>query len=471
MILLQLVSTAILARLLMPADYGVIAMAGTAVALMGVLTNLGLTTPTVQRVCITHEQVSTLFFINAAGGLILFLLTCLIAPLFGAIFHNDQVPILAVLLALSIPIAAITGQFNAVLARNMRWLTIQLINLAGQVTGAAVAILLAWKVGWGAYALVAQTVISAFLVLVLTWAVCPWGPSLHFDLRSVRSELAMGFDLLIFNIVNYAHRQADNIILGNRWGAVELGYYSRAYNLMVQANLVASGPITNALIPALSRAGDNSARWRNIFLESASVTAAGCGGLFTILWAVRDPLVAILFGPRWHDVTPIFGYLAIAGLSTSVCSPFSWAFITLGRTRQQLFWILSASPVLVLAFWVGASFGGLGVAMSYALTVSLLNFFYVAIALKGTPVSYIDGLSVKSIPYAGFVFAVAGNSVLDAYFTSPNAIVDFVMRGTLAGTLYALILVFAVFVVPAYDGVRSLLSAAWELMRTSHGNS
>src|SRR5215468_9832857 len=85
MIVVQLVSSAILARLLMPADYGLLAMAGTAVVLMGVLTNLGITTPTIHLFAITHEQVSTLFFINAAGGLILFLLTCLIAPLFGAI--------------------------------------------------------------------------------------------------------------------------------------------------------------------------------------------------------------------------------------------------------------------------------------------------------------------------------------------------------------------------------------------------
>jgi PST family polysaccharide transporter len=459
-IVIQLASSAILARLLLPDDYGLLAMAGTAVTLVAVLTNLELTTPTIQRPSITHEQVSTLFFINLAGGVVLFVLACSMAPLFGFIFHDERVTRVSMLLALLIPIGAATAQFNAVLARNMHWLTIQGINLAGQIVGAVVGILLAWRTDWGVYALLAQSLTSSSLVLVLTWAACPWRPSPHFDLKSVRSELSMGLNLLLFNLVNYLHRQGDNIILGYRWGPIELGYYSRAYNLMLQANSGISIPVANAMVPALSRVSGNAERWRKIFLDSASLTAAACGGLFAILWAVREPLIGILLGSRWHDVVPIFGYLAIAGLSTSVCSAFTWGFVTFGRTRELLYWILFAAPVLVVAFWFGASFGGVGVAIGYAVTIWVINFFYVAVALKGTPVTFLEGVSIKAVVYFGFAVMALGNFLVDRYVPLDVAIIDLVVRGALASMLYVSAVVLVSFFVPAFSGVQSLLAMA-----------
>jgi PST family polysaccharide transporter len=430
------------------------------VALLAVLTNLGLTTPTIQRPFITQEQVSTLFFINLAGGIVLFALAYLSAPLFGLIFHDKRVTHVSVFLASLIPMGAATAQFNAVLARNMRWFTIQAIDLAGRLMGAMVGILLAWKTDWGVYALLAQAITTAGLVLVLTWAACPWGPSLHFDLRSVHSELRMGLDLLTFNLVNFLHRQADNIIIGYRWGPVELGYYSRAYNIMQQAGSGISTPISNAMIPALSRVCGNAERWRKIFLDSASLTAAACGALFAILWAVRRPLVDILLGSRWHEVVPMFGYLLIAGLSTSVCSPFTWGFVTFGRTRELLYWILFAAPVLVVAFWIGASFGGVGVAIAYAVTIWVINFLYVALALKGTPVTFLEGVSIKAVVYCGFAMVALGNLLIDRYVTSAGTIIDFLIRGTLASVLYVLVIVLASLIVPPFTGIQSLLSMA-----------
>ncbi|MCK1642989.1 lipopolysaccharide biosynthesis protein [Bradyrhizobium sp. 157] len=455
-LLLQLILSAILARLILPSDFGLLAMAGTAVAFISVLTTLGLTVPTIQSNSITQEQISTLFFLNAVGGIILFGVMSLAAPIFGYIFDDGRVPFLIILLSLSIPIVSLTAQFSAVLARNMRWLTIQGINLSGQIVGGGTAVFLAWN-GWGVYALIVQSTTSSLFVSILIWLACPWRPSLLFNLRSVKSELAMSADMLVFNLLNYAHRQADNLIIGGRWGALELGYYSRAYNLTTQASSAVTGPLTNALVPALSRLADDSVRWRKVFLESASVTAAVSGGLFATLWAVREPLVGILFGERWGPVVPILGYLAIAGLSTSVCSAFSWAFISLGRTRNQLYWILLASPVLVLAFWLGSPFGGLGVAISYAVAVFLLNFLYVAIALNGTPVTYVDGLSIKLMAYSGFGAVVLGSLTIGPYLSFESAIVRLLLNGALAGVSYVVVVTLAAVCIPACAGVQRLL--------------
>jgi PST family polysaccharide transporter len=462
--LLQLLCSAILARLISPADYGLLAMAGTAIALAAMINNLGLTTPTIQRAEIKSEQVSTLFFLSVISGVVLYFLTCALAPLFASLFSDDRVIPVIVILGLSIPMSAASAQFNAVLMRNMRWSTIQIINLSAQALGALAAILLAWLAGWGVYALVAQGLIAAGLVLILSSILCPWKPTWDFDLRSVRSEIEMGIEILLFNAVNFAHRQTDNIVIGNRWGALELGLYSRGYNLMSQASAIVSGPLTNALIPALSRVADDSDRWRNAFLNSASIVAAGAGALFSVLWAARSPLIAILYGPKWAGVTEIFGFLALAGLVTSVCSPFSWAFVTLGRTRLQVYWILFASPILVVAFWFGASAGGLGVARAYATTVALLNFVYVVIALHKTSVTWWEGWSLKLGVYFAAAAVILGDYLTDHIMTGLNVPAQLVARAGLAGGIYVTVMIAMSILLPVHRGIRSAVRSGLGLV-------
>lgn len=462
--LLQLLCSAILARLILPSDYGLLAMAGTAIALASMVNNLGLTTPTVQRAEITPEQVSTLFILSVLGGIALYLLTCALAPFFASLFHDPRVIPVMVILGLSIPMSAATAQFNAVLMRNMRWSTIQIINLSAQTLGVVAAILLAWLASWGIYALVAQGLIAAGVMLVMSWALCPWKPTADFNLRSVRSEIAMGLDVLLFNALNYAHRQADNILIGNRWGAQELGLYSRGYSLMSQASALISGPLTSALIPALSRVANDRNRWRNAFLNSASLLAAGAGALFSVLWASRSPLITILYGPGWGGVTEIFGYLALAGLATTVCSPFGWAFVTLGRTRLQLYWIMLAAPVLIVAFWWGSSTGGLGVARAYAVTVALLNFVYIVIALHNTSVTWWEGWSLKLGVYVAAACVMLGEYLTDhivAEFSDP---VQLVTRAGLAIGIYGVVMGAMAMVIPAHRGVRYAISSSLGLV-------
>lgn len=463
-ILLQLLCAAVLARLILPADYGLLAMAGTAIALASMLNSLGLTTPTIQRAQINSEQVATLFYLSIMGGAVLYLITILLSPMFAGLFHDRRVILVMVISGLSIPISAATAQFNAIFIRNMLWTTLQIINLSSQILGALTAIMLAWLAGWGTYALVAQGLIAASVTMILSWAFCPWKPTLEFNLRSVRSEISMGLDVLLFNLLNYAHRQADNLIIGHRWGAIELGLYSRAYSQMSQISSIIAGPLTNSLIPALSRVADNRDRWRNVFLNSASIVSTISGGLFSILWSIRSPLVALLFGKRWGGLTDIFGFLILAGLVTTVCSPFSWAFVTLGRTRLQLYWILFASPILVISFWFGASAGGLGVARAYAETIFVLNFVFVALALHRTPVTWKEGWSLKIGVYVAVGGVALGHYLSNGIMANLSVGAQIIGRTCLASGIYLIVMTGAAFVIPAHSGIRSVVSSVQSMV-------
>lgn len=456
-LVLQLVSSAILARLLAPAEFGTMAMATTAIALANTVTDLGLAAPTVQRGSITQEQVSSLFFVNVIGGFVIFLLACASAPLFALIFQTPGVTFLIICLAFSIPMTAVTVQFNAIMSRNMRWLELQIINLTSQFCSALAAIILAWKAGWGVYALVVFGIGSSLITLILTIAVCPWRPSLHLDFKSIRSELFMGLDMTLFRLVNYAHRQVDNVIIGARWGAVELGFYSRGYNILSQAEFALSGPVGNALIPGLSRVAHDRDRWRHRFLEAAPLLAYCSGAIFVLISACSTQLIAILYGPQWSQVTPIVNYLAIAGLATSVCSPFGWAFVSLDRTRPQLHWIMLSSPIVLIAFWIGSYHGGVGVALAYAITKVVINFGYIYFALKGTPVSYWDGVGIKLPIYAAFAVAVYVARSTAYHFADWGLFAQLVGNAAVAGSVYLVSIFIASLIVPTLAPSRHVI--------------
>ncbi|HTH27147.1 MAG TPA: lipopolysaccharide biosynthesis protein [Sphingobium sp.] len=453
---LQVGSLAILARLLTPADYGLLAMATTATVFAAIFTNLGLTTPTVQRSTITHEQVCTLFYINLAGGGVIFLLSCAAAPLFAFVFHDSRVITIIILLSLAIPLGAAGAQFNAILIRNMRWVTVQAINIGSQLMGIITAIILAWQFSFGVWALVAQQLVAAVLMLLLNFTLCAWRPSRHFDLSQVRSELAMGMDIALFSLFNYVHRQFDNIIIGSRWGAIELGIYSRAYNLLWQLNMVATGPATSAVVPSLSRLAEDRARWKRHFMFTATAVAAGAGALFAVVFGTSTEVVALLFGNKWAAVTPMLNWLLVAGMVTAVHGPFSWNFVTFGRTRLQFYWSLFTAPVLFVAYWIGAYWGGLGVAMAYAIVMITINPIYLLMSVRCASVTLREGFSIILPAYLAFVATVLVKpqlSGIHVYGIFGTIIVKFLIYSIVIAAIYLL----SSFILESYKDLRRLI--------------
>src|SRR5207237_344463 len=113
-----------------------------------------------------------------------------------------------------------------------RWITIQWTGIVAQLAGALVGILLAWRTDLGYWALVGQAWVITTLSLVLVWVTCPWRPSIITQWGKVRPAIDFGLNLTGFNLVNYFHRQFDNVLVGWRWGPGEVGFYTRAYALL-----------------------------------------------------------------------------------------------------------------------------------------------------------------------------------------------------------------------------------------------
>jgi polysaccharide transporter, PST family len=438
-LVLQLLGTAIMSRLLAPADFGLIAMAATVTGFVALFTDMGLSVATIQKTEVSQPLVSTLFFVNIAVGLILMIAAALAAPLAALLYNDPRVTLIVIGMALSIPLAAAVAQHDALLARAMRWMPLQLIALVSQAVGLVVGVLLAWKADVGVWALVAQMITASIVTLILTWIVCDWRPSRVDNWRDARAELGFGANVTGFSLLNFFHRQFDNILIGWRWGAVELGFYARAYNLLTLPIGLINGSLSSSAIPILAKCKDDPERWNAAYLRLATVTAfLGCG-LCAILFAIAEPLVNIILGPGWGEVSVIFRALAMSSIFATASNSCGWVFISLGRTRQYFYWSLFASPIFVLSFVIGLPWKAEGVAISYAACMAILAPIYFAYAARQTTLTFAT-LSRWIVPVLVVAaLAIGAGEAVNSFTRNANDFVRVIIGALTAGSVYALL--------------------------------
>ena len=275
---MQFFITAVLARLLAPDAFGLVAMATAVTGFVALFSELGLTSATVQRHQVDQDMVSGLFFIGLGVSIVLVPIVCAFAPIAAWFFGDPRVSGLIFLMSLSFPLAALGSQHTALLLRSMRWMELQWTGLVGHAVGGLAGILVAWKTDLGYWSLAVTTLVAQIVTLALIWWACRWRPSLVADWRGARSGLHFGAYLAGFSVVNFFHRQLDNIIVGWRFGATELGFYSRGYQLMLLPLNLFNGPLSAAIEPSLSRLQNEPERWRQAFLDALGLLCSSAPG-------------------------------------------------------------------------------------------------------------------------------------------------------------------------------------------------
>lgn len=362
---LQVGSTIALARILSPTDFGLVAMVAVIVNFVALFKDAGLAQATVQREDITDAQISTLYWINVAiaGGLALAIVA--LAPVIVWIYDEPRLLYLAMLLALPVAISGWGLQHRALLQRHMRFVAIARVEILGAGFGIALG-LTAALYGAGYWSLAFMTLGTALASNLGYWSSSGWVPQSPRRNTGVREMLRFGINLSGFNFVNYFARNADNFLIGKFIGATALGQYSQAYRLMLLPISQINAPITNALLPALSRVKDDQRAFEDLYLQwvqrIAWITVIPIAS--ASLWG-EEALVFIL-GQQWQLAGEIFEWLALACCLQPIGNFAGLLFVSKGETSQMLRWGVFASVFTVIAFAVGLQWGAKGVAIGYA---------------------------------------------------------------------------------------------------------
>lgn len=363
---LQMGSTVILARLLTPQDYGLIGMVVAVTGFVSLFKDMGLSMATIQKAEINHRQISTLFWVNVGISFATMLLTAAIAPAIAWFYGEPKLTLITIVSAIGFIFGGLTVQHQALLNRQMRFTDLAIIDITSMLVGTSAAVVLAWY-GLGYWALVIMQLATALSTTVGVWLLCRWRPSLPKLNSGIREMLAFGGNLTGFSIINYFARNLDNVLIGRVWGAGELGFYSKAYQLLLLPINQINAPTAAVAIPALSRLVDSSERYREAYLRIVEKVALLTVPLTLFMIGSSDWLVLLLLGPQWQDSSGIFVLLGIAGLIQPIANSTGWLFISQGRSRHMFQWGVIGGTINIVSFFVGLPWGALGVAAAYSL--------------------------------------------------------------------------------------------------------
>jgi len=386
----QVLTTAVLARLVTPKDFGLLGQALTVTAFATQMQTLGLSQAVIQRARLTHGQMSNLFWVNVGAGGLLTVLVAAAAPLVAA-FYGDPA-LLGVTMAMSVTflIAGFAVQHSALMARQMRFRAIALRSLTPRVIGGAVGIAMAAAFDAGYWALVIQQIVMVVCTTVFVWTAIDWRPGRPRKNTGVRPLLRFGVGVSVSNIFSYFSSNADNILVGRFLGQGPLGLYARAYNLFLIPLRQIHGPMGNVVQPVMSAIVGEPERYRQFYRRAlAGITVVGMPGV--VFFAIMSrAIIEVVLGARWLGAADAFRWLAVAGFLQMVARTFGWLFTTSGRARQMAIWAMVTTPLTVAAFVVGLRWGIAGVAASYAIIQTLLILPGVWWAVRGTSVTYAD---------------------------------------------------------------------------------
>jgi O-antigen/teichoic acid export membrane protein len=382
--LLTLISTAVLARILSPQDFGLVAMVTTVTGLLRVFKDAGLSIATVQRETITHAQVSNLFWVNLMVSGLCSLVVAASAPLLAWVFKEPRLVGITLLLSATYLMSGSAMQHLALLRRQMRFKALAVIEIGALGSGILVGISMAWF-GFGYWSLVGSALTMEGVNFLLTWSISRWRPQLPVRGSGTRPMLAFGAHRVAGDFLTALARGTDNLLIGRVYGAEAVGLYSRASHLLINPLQQFLRPISSVFLPALSRLQSQPERYRATFLSLYETIALGAFFLSGLLLAVSGPLTLVLLGPKWEAAIPIFEGFTIAALCVPLAHSSMWAMTSQGRGRDTLIAQSINSASTVLAVIIGLPFGPVGVALSYSLSnlVVRLPLYYYCVGRKG----------------------------------------------------------------------------------------
>ncbi|MBD8061614.1 lipopolysaccharide biosynthesis protein [Oceanitalea stevensii] len=404
----QVATTMVLARLLTPADFGLMAMALTLTVVVTQFRQLGLSQAVVQRPDLTWNQVNSLFWVNTAAGIVLAGVVAVSGfPLAAFYDEPSLVPICAALGA-GFVVSGVSVQHGALLNRAMQFRRIALRNATAGLLASATAVVAA-LLGMGVWSLVIQNVSALLLATVLNWWAVPWRPGRPRRLGDAVPLLRFGAHVSVASLFHTASREGDNVIIGRFLDAGALGLYTRAYSLLMLPLKQLKTPVQAVMVPTLAALQGEPARYRKAYRTAISGLCHAGLPLVVVLAVAADEVILVALGEQWLAAARIFQLLAVASFVQLVSTTTGWIYTSTGRGRPYVVWAVVGGIVTVGGFLVGVRWGVEGVAASYAISQVALFVPGFVLACRNSPVRLSDPFRAMARPavIAGGVLAVS----------------------------------------------------------------
>ena len=403
---LRIGSLMAMARLLAPRDFGLVGMVAAFTGVLNLFRDFGLSSATVQRLNVTDDQISTLFWINVLVGVILGLLLMAMAPVVVIFYHEPRLLWVTVILAMAFIFNGAGVQHTALLERQMRFTALAAIDIIALIVSTAVGISMA-RAGYGFWALVAASVSLPLVTTLCLWWTTGWIPGKPRLQIGLHSMMRFGGGLTLVNLIAYTAYNLEKVLLGRFWGADAVGIYGRAYQLVNLPTENLNSAVWSVAFSGLSRVRTDPIRFKNYFLKGYSLVLA-LTIPFTIGAALfAGDLIHVVLGPRWTAVVDIFRLLTPTMLVLALINPLAWLTFSLGMVGRNLKVVSVLAPLVIAGYAIGLPYGPKGVAFGYSAVMTLWAIPHIAWCVHGTMISLRDILSTAGRPLGSGIVAAA----------------------------------------------------------------
>lgn len=454
---LQMLQTIILARLLVPADFGLMAVVGAVLAVLTLLANFGLS-----RVIIHFDQLpdtilSSLYWINLTLSALMMLIVAGTASAVGRLYNSPELAPLLQVASITFPLTALGQQFRALAEKKLHFDLLA----HNEIAAAAVAFLVAIGValgGGGVYALVAGILASASVSSLLAWLrlSCEHRPLRCLHIGETWPYLRFGGYLVGEEFANILTRQADTFIGGLVLGPTALGIYSVPRNLSLRIAFIINPIITRVGFPVMARVKHDREKLGSIYLQTLRMTTSVNFPIYVALGLFANEVVALLYGRQWQNASGYLRIFAAWGLIRSVGNPTGSLLYAVGHARRAFWWNLSLLVICVPLLWMGAQLGGL-VGLAWTMVGLQVLIFVPSWRYLVRPccgVSFAEFIAIVLLPLA---LALTGGILAYGAIWLGNitGILRLIVGGCVGGSVY--ILLSLVFNRPWTNAMRELI--------------
>lgn len=450
----QMAATIVLARLLVPADFGVVTMVTTFSLLVMSFGQNGYAEAIMQREEIDRALATNLFWINVGAGTVLTAVFAGAGSLMAKFYGDPRVAAVAVGMSLTIFFNSLSVVHLALLKRALRFSVTSANDIIAGVISVVLSIFLAAR-GWGYWSLVAGAVSRLMSQSIGAWILCRWIPGLPRKADGTASVVRFALNVYGRYSFNYFTRNTDNLLVGWRFGSTSLGFYKKAYDLFLLPANQLLAPVSDVVLSTLSRLEKGSAEYRRYFMKGLSILAfvgMAAGALLTL---EGKDLIRIILGAKWEPAGQIFTFFGPGIGIMMIYITSGLVHLSIGRPDRWFRWVVIEFAVTVALFGVGLHWGPVGVAAAWTLSFWLLTlpaFWY-----AGEPIH----MGVGPVITAVWKYVAASLVAGFATFGILRAATTLALASGAAGALLRLLLASVAFSV-LYAGVIILLHGSAE---------
>ncbi len=369
--------TVVLARILMPEDYGVVALAGMFILLVSSFTDTGLGVALIQKKNPDDLDYNTVFYSGFVISFFTYAVVYFLSPLFAEWYQKPEMVSIIRVVALSIPLGAISSVHNIYVKKQMIFQKLFVVSLLSSILSAIVGLTMAFK-DYGVWALVGQNISASVINTIILLFVVKWTPKLLFSYSRFKTLFSFGWRMTLINIVNTFSYQLKGYVIGLKYSSADLAYYNRGEGIPgILVNNV-NGSIITVLFPALSALQDDKDAVKNALRRAIRISSFFLAPLLLGLVAVSGNVVIFLYTQKWSPVIPFMQIICIISYSDIIGTANYQALVAMGKANVLMKLEFIKRPLMIGLVLVSMLISPFAIVVSmliYSVSATMINAF------------------------------------------------------------------------------------------------